>query len=54
LLLEKFSATAEKSWFISVVARIKKMEFVRCDSCQRVFSDERCLHIHISKEYMEK
>jgi len=23
--------------------RIKKMDFVRCNACQRVFSDERCL-----------
>jgi len=30
------------------------MDFVRCNACQRVFSDERCLQIHISKEHMEK
>jgi len=47
LLLEKFSATAEKSWLISAVAGIKKMDFVRCNACGRVFSDENCLHIHI-------
>jgi len=30
------------------------MESVRCNACQRLFTDERCLRIHISKEHMEK
>jgi len=30
------------------------MDFVRCNACQRVFLDERCLWIHISKEHTEK
>jgi len=30
------------------------MDFVKCNACQRLFSDERCLRIHISKEHTEE
>jgi len=30
------------------------MDFVKCNACQRLFSDQRCLRIHISKEHTEE